>query len=167
MNLASINQLSDEQAHKLFTSCCFCERWARDMTNCRPFLNEESLFSWASQFWETANEEEILEAFSAHPKIGDLNALRDKYASHAKTEQGQITAANESTLKELNSLNQDYETKFGFIFIVCAKGKSASAMLTMLKSRIINNREIELKNGATEQGKITALRLQKLLDAKQ
>jgi 2-oxo-4-hydroxy-4-carboxy--5-ureidoimidazoline (OHCU) decarboxylase len=59
--------------------------------------------------------------------------------------------------------NQLYEDKFGFIFIVCATGKSSDEMLALIKMRLNNNAKIEMQNAAKEQNKITQLRLKTLL----
>ena len=162
MTLEDINQTGAVQLKKLFESCCHCERWAVDMCNVRPFISLEEMLDLADRLWETASEEELLEAFSGHPQIGDMEALRNKYAASANLEQGQIVEADESILKELHSKNQQYLEINGFIFIVCATGKSASEMLDSLLGRLSNNREAELQIAAKEQGAITQLRLKKL-----
>lgn len=66
-------------------------------------------------------------------------------------------------LIDLKILNDAYEKKFGFIFIVCATGKSASEMLDLLTARIGNSREEEIKNASIEQRKITKIRIEKML----
>lgn len=58
--------------------------------------------------------------------------------------------------------NQEYAAKFGFIFIICATGKTAEEMLENLRSRLDNSPEQELRAAAEEQNKITLLRLKKL-----
>ena len=63
----------------------------------------------------------------------------------------------------LAELNRAYEEKFGFIFIVCATGKSSEEMLAILRERLENPAEVELRNAAAEQAKITQLRLEKLI----
>ena len=95
-----------------------------------------------------------------------MNSLRKKYASTkalAAGEQSAVSQASEETLQALAQGNLDYEKKFGFIFIVCATGKSALEMLELLQARLPNTREQELLNAAREQHAITVLRLQKLL----
>jgi 2-oxo-4-hydroxy-4-carboxy-5-ureidoimidazoline decarboxylase len=62
----------------------------------------------------------------------------------------------------LAAKNHEYLNKFGFIFIVCATGKSALEMLDLISDRINNSPDIEIKNAANEQAKITKLRLEKL-----
>ena len=93
-------------------------------------------------------------------------SLKEKYSSTkalAADEQSSLTAASESVLIDLMQKNEEYEKKFGFIFIVCATGKSAVEMLSILLSRLSNIREEELKNASEEQRKIYQLRLEKLL----
>jgi len=104
-------------------------------------------------------------AFEAHPQIGDINSLRQKYAATKKMaagEQNSVNDASESVLTSLVKGNQDYLNKFGFIFIVFASGKSAAQMLSLLQTRLVNSRTQELENAAAEQNKITLLRLKKL-----
>ncbi|MFT4730598.1 MAG: 2-oxo-4-hydroxy-4-carboxy-5-ureidoimidazoline decarboxylase [Granulosicoccus sp.] len=165
VNFAGLNSQSNDEAHGAFLSCCHCARWASDMNLARPYDSAQSVFDAARDCWQYSTEAEKLEAFLGHPQIGDLDALRNKYASSANREQGQITQADEQTLVELAELNKRYLTVHGFIFIVCATGKSAAEMLKLLKDRIENSREDELKNAAHEQGAITQLRLEKLLSS--
>ena len=106
-----------------------------------------------------------LEAFAAHPRIGDLDALRKKFASTANWcagEQAGVAAADEAVLTALADGNRAYEARFGYIFIVCATGKSAAEMLAILTARLANDPEVELKVATAEQAKITRLRLEKL-----
>ena len=163
MNIATFNQLSLDERRTHLVACCHCEAWADRVLEQSPFENTDQLCQVADDAWRSASEAEILEAFEGHPQIGDLSALRNKYAATASAEQGQVTEADESVLVALRDQNQAYLDKFGFIFIVCASGKSAEEMLQLLSERIVNDRQTELRNGATEQGKITQLRLQKLI----
>ena len=84
-------------------------------------------------------------------------------AGWASGEQGAVAEASEETLKALAKGNEDYEKKFGFIFIVCATGKSAEEMLELLQERLSNDIEHEMVIAMDEQNKITQIRLQKLL----
>jgi len=163
MTLSELNHLGATDLKQHFFSCCHCERWAVDMCNARPFISVEEMLDLAEQLWEIASEAERLEAFSGHPQIGDMQALRNKYAASANREQGQIVEADESVLEELQSKNQQYLDTNDFIFIVCATGKSAGEMLEILLERLPNSREVELENAAREQAAITALRLKKLV----
>jgi 2-oxo-4-hydroxy-4-carboxy-5-ureidoimidazoline decarboxylase len=111
----------------------------------------------ADACFDQLTDADWLEAFRHHPQIGDLNSLRQKYAGK---EQGSVAAASEATLQALAEGNKKYLARHGFIFIVCATGKSADEMLALLNARIDNPTPVELRNAAAEQRKITALRLE-------
>jgi len=162
MTLDEFNNLSVDDAMAQLYSCCHCNEWAETLADLRPFDDIGNLLSSADIVWQQSSEAQILEAFSGHARIGDVALLRSRYAGRATAEQGQVLNADETVLQELHQLNSDYEARYGFIFIVCASGKSAEEMLGLLKARINNGRKIELTNGAIEQGKIIQLRLQQL-----
>ncbi|MCX4029520.1 2-oxo-4-hydroxy-4-carboxy-5-ureidoimidazoline decarboxylase [Endozoicomonas sp. SM1973] len=164
--IAAINQLAETDALRLFSQCCTSTIWVTKMVASRPFANHNQLFQQAEYHWQNLTEADYLEAFSGHPQIGDIHSLRAKYAhtqSFANHEQASIHEAAEYTLQALAANNQAYEQKFGFIFLVCATGKSAEQMLQLLQQRLLNDRQTELNNAATEQQKITRLRLEKLI----
>jgi 2-oxo-4-hydroxy-4-carboxy-5-ureidoimidazoline decarboxylase len=92
--------------------------------------------------------------------------LRARFASTStwtSQEQSGVQGASEEVLQGLADGNREYEHKFGFLFLVCATGKSAAEMLGLLRERMKNEPEEELRNAAAEQGKITRIRLEKLL----
>ncbi|GAA6167594.1 2-oxo-4-hydroxy-4-carboxy-5-ureidoimidazoline decarboxylase [Sessilibacter corallicola] len=158
ISIDQLNALNTDEATTFFTHICHCQRWANDMCAARPFTDLTAVLSVAETLWSEASEAEILEAFQGHARIGDLSAMKEKYSAASK-EQGQVALADERVLQELLVKNNEYFDKNGFIFIVCATGKSAEEMLTLLLARLDNPRQDELKNGAVEQGKITHLRL--------
>ena len=105
------------------------------------------------------------EAFAHHPKIGDVESLRRKFASTSvwtAGEQSGVVGAEEAVLTALAEGNAAYEARFGYIFIVCATGKSAGEMLEILQTRLLSGPRTELRVAAEEQKKITRLRLEKL-----
>ena len=130
------------------------------------FSSDEQLTTRAEKVWADLAEADYLEAFLAHPRIGDVDSLREKYANTkaiAGGEQSGVDSADEATLKRLAEANDEYFDKFGFIFIVCATGKSAKQMLEILEARLPNERDVEVANAAAEQLKITKIRLGKLV----
>ncbi len=145
--------------------CCGSSAWAERLSRLLPFNSIAELKKASDDTWFSLSENDWKEAFSHHPKIGDVGNLKEKFAgtaTWAEGEQSGVKAANEQVLKALQKGNEDYEKKFGYIFIVCATGKSAAEMLALLKSRMINNPAIEIRIAAEEQNKITHLRLEKL-----
>lgn len=166
MKLSEFNTLSKSRATNLLLACCGSNAWVQEMLLSMPFGDESSMFDAADASWRNRTETDFLEAFSHHPKIGDLDSLREKFASTAhlaSSEQGSVASASEEVLQGLAKGNADYERKFGFIFIVCATGKTAAEMLELLQTRLPNSREKELQIAAGEQTKITRIRLEKLL----
>jgi 2-oxo-4-hydroxy-4-carboxy-5-ureidoimidazoline decarboxylase len=136
------------------------------MVECRPLHTEQTLLNAADKVWSVMAEADYLQAFSAHPKIGDVDSLRERYADTralATGEQAGVNGATDAVLQRLAAGNRDYEQKFGFIFIVCATGKTAAQMLELLEQRLPHMRAGELPIAAAEQHKITRLRLRKML----
>jgi 2-oxo-4-hydroxy-4-carboxy-5-ureidoimidazoline decarboxylase len=166
VTLDLLNSLSAKKAQTEFFRCCGSTRWARQMTERRPFHNEAELSRVAEELWNILTPHDWKEAFSQHPRIGDLEQLRAKFAHAnrwADAEQAGALGASDDVLSRLAEGNRLYETKFGFIFIVCATGKRAEEMLGMLEQRLNNTPVRELRIAADEQCKITRIRLEKLL----
>ena len=166
--LDELNALSNEDARFAFTNCCTASRWVAGMVDARPFETIDQCHLAAKTVWDSMEEADFLEAFEGHPKIGDVTSLREKYAHTKKLasgEQSSVNEADEATIQALAQGNTDYENKFGFIFIVCATGKSAAEMNELLQQRLPNDRDTELQNAAGQQSLITAIRIDKLLQA--
>ena len=165
--LAYLNTLDDASLEQALERCAGARRWVDAMEARRPFVSSEALHQAASDIWRSMERGDLLEAFAHHPRIGDVDSLRAKFPETAKwasSEQAGAAAANERTLVDLKERNREYEARFGYIFIVCATGKTASEMLSLLKERLTNGPEEELRVAAGEQEKILHLRLDKLLD---
>jgi len=146
-------------------NCCTATKWVDAMVSSMPYGNFEEMMKKSDQHFSTLEEKDWLEAFDGHPKIGDVNSLKEKYKSTKKLasgEQSGMSEADEKVIEEMAELNNRYHKNNGFIFIVCATGKSASEMLEIIKSRIDNERAVELKIASEEQTKITKIRLEKL-----
>jgi 2-oxo-4-hydroxy-4-carboxy-5-ureidoimidazoline decarboxylase len=166
MQLNNLNQLPLSQLKAELSKCCGSSAWVEEMAVSFPFSTKEHLLQKADDIWMGLTEKDWLEAFQHHPKIGDIKSLREKFASTAKWalgEQVSVQQAPEQIIEQLAKGNHDYEAKFGYIFIVCATGKSAEEMLQILKSRLPNKAEDELMIAAAEQARITKIRLEKLL----
>lgn len=147
--------------------CCGSKRWANTMIARRPFATVEDLTRTANDVWWSLNQDDWLEAFRSHPKIGEKKAaetVSTQSQQWSGQEQSGMRDAHVDTVDSLAQLNREYEAKFGFIFIVCATGKSAGEMLALLRQRIQNAPEAELPIAAAEQAKITELRLKKLIN---
>ena len=166
MTITALNELPAVIARQEFLRCCESVAWASKMLEKRPFRSNEELFEAAAALWAGLKEEDWLEAFAGHPKIGDVKSLAKRFSSirqWASGEQSGVDVATDDVLHRLAEGNTSYEKKFGFIFIVCATGKSADEMLDILNQRFPNERSIELRIAAGEQEKIMKIRLEKLI----
>ena len=165
--LASLNSLTANEAQGELRKCCGSKGWAEEMSAAVPFESLDDLITKAERIWWDLEPRDWLEAFRSHPKIGEKRAAAatsEQSKRWAEAEQSGVGSAAAQTIQALADLNKEYETKFGYIFIVCASGKSSEEMLAILRNRLGNNPDEELRIAATEQAKITRLRLQKLLE---
>ena len=134
------------------------------MTLARPFESENELMNTAVLIWKDLRDADWLEAFSAHPKIGETRTAETRSAEWSSEEQAGLNSVDDLVKQGLEEANREYYDKFGFIFIVCATGKSAEEMLQICRTRLANRPEIEIRNAADEQQKITEIRLRKLCE---
>jgi len=166
MTLEALNGLGVEALREALRSCCGSSVWVEKMTAIFPVADRFVLFAAAEEVWRNCSEKDWREAFSHHPKIGDLEGLKKKFAAMgawAAAEQSGTSGAATAVLEALQEGNRVYEEKFGYIFIVCATGKPAAEMLGSLRERLGNDAQTEILIAMGEQEKITYLRLQKLL----
>ena len=164
--LSRLDGMSEAEARAAFLRCCGSQRWAAAMSAGRPYREAAALFAAAEVHWNGLGREDWLEAFGHHPRIGDRDGLRAGFAATrawAASEQAGASDADGAVQGALAEGNRRYEARFGHIFIVCASGRSAEAMLAGLAARLGNDSDQELRIAAAEQAKITRLRLEKLL----
>jgi OHCU decarboxylase len=192
MRLEDLNALDEKPAVGQFLRCCGSSRWARLMEAARPFASAAAMALVADATWSALDREDWLEAFAAHPTIGaggsglpavarisqDVRAKaggssgsgaagEEETERWSDDEQAGVAGAVEATRRRLAGANREYQDKFGYIFIVCATGRTAGEMLDILERRLKNDRAGEIQVAAEEQRKITRLRLAKLLEGEQ
>lgn len=146
--------------------CCGSERWLDEIERRLPVSSARELLDAADRAFDALERADWLEAFAHHPRIGDLDRLRERFAMTADLsarEQASVTAASDRVLRALADGNRRYERRFGHLFIVCASGRSAEQMLSALERRLGHEPEHELAVAAAEQRKITRLRLSELV----
>jgi 2-oxo-4-hydroxy-4-carboxy-5-ureidoimidazoline decarboxylase len=165
VNLTELNKAGSEKAHLELLKCCGSNKWVNNILAARPFSSVAQLQMQAERIWMELGKDDYLDAFAAHPKIGESKVPEKakNTESWTKKEQSGMLKAADPVKLELEKQNCKYEKKFGYIFIVCATGKSAEEMLDMLQHRLENSPLIELNIAACEQNKITNLRLNNML----
>ncbi len=168
MTLNQFNTLTKEEAFKQLEQCCVSKKWVDQMIAHRPFSSEDHVIKTAASIWyKSCSINDFKEAFTGHPKIGNIDSLKAKFAhtsEWAGNEQAKVKEANIDTITALAKANDDYEKKFGYIFIVSATGKSAEEMLAIINARLDHNPEDEIYVAMNEQHKITVIRLVKLIE---
>lgn len=204
MRLDELNTLPDDSARAELLRCCGSTRWARAMTAARPFATADAMLSAADAAWSALGPDDWLEAFRAHPRIGETvgagghagaraserpaheasarhvpesgargaESQRPEDCEHSRErgdsrwsahEQAGVRDASQELRDRLARANDRYEARFGYIFIVCATGRSADEMLAMLERRLTNEADAELQTAAEEQRKIMRLRIAKMM----
>src|SRR5688572_10636502 len=142
-----IDRASPDEARRLLTTCCGSSAWVERMIRRRPFGGADRLVTAARAAWADLTHTDWLEAFSHHPKIGDRGSLARRFAGTghlSAQEQSGVDDASTEVVDELAGANRTYEEKFGYIFIVCATGKSAEEMLALLRDRLLNDPAAEI-----------------------
>lgn len=158
------NRADVSTARAAMLACCAATRWANGMVAMRPIPSIATLSETADRIWATMEENDWLEAFAGHPRIGERKAhATGQFAAWSKQEQASAATATDRILTELAEGNTEYAKKFGFTYIVCATGKSAEEMLAILTRRLNRDQQTELREAAEQQRQITQIRLGKWL----
>ena len=163
-----LNALGDDDARAALTRCCGSRDWGRQMLARRPFADDAALLEASDDIWYGLSTDDWLEAFRHHPRIGarTLDAAPDETARDwSRKEQGTMDAATAATREALAKGNEEYEHRFGHVFLICATGLEPEQMLASLEERLRNSPELELAIAAEEQRKIARLRMRKLVNA--
>jgi 2-oxo-4-hydroxy-4-carboxy-5-ureidoimidazoline decarboxylase len=166
MTVDELNTLSPERAAEVFRACCGASRWVDAMLARRPFASADLVMSMADDIWLAMGPDDWHEAFAHHPRIGERDAaLRQdaRAAAWSASEQSSVANVDTSIHDQLAEINRAYEARFGYIYIVCAAGRSADELLEIARRRLTNAPDDELRVAAEEQRQITRLRLRKLL----
>jgi OHCU decarboxylase len=169
MTLNDLNTIPPARATELFTACCGSSRWVSHMVGRRPFISLEALLAAADETWTSLAEQDWHEAFAHHPRIGESTsavAQSDRGREWSAGEQASVTRASESIRLAQGDMNAQYERRFGYIYIVCATGRTPNEMFAIARDRLSNDPATELKVAAEEQRRIMRLRLEKLLEAR-
>ena len=154
--ISRLNGMPRADAVATLRTFCGSLRWAERLADARPFEDAAALYRIADRAFWSLLEADFLEAFAAHPRIGDRQG-----SAWSQAEQGGVQDAERERLAALNS---EYFEKFGFVFLICATGRSGAEMLAELQRRLASSRAGELRTAAEEQARILRLRIGKWLE---
>jgi OHCU decarboxylase len=154
------NELSDEAAAAELLAVCHSRRWAKEVAAGRPYADLAAVQEAADAVWMELSPEDWLEAFAAHPRIGERGGGS---AEWSRQEQAGVGAAGEDVQAAIARGNAGYEERFGHVFLISAAGRDAAGILAELRRRLDNDPDTELRVAAEEHRRITRLRLERLL----
>jgi 2-oxo-4-hydroxy-4-carboxy-5-ureidoimidazoline decarboxylase len=163
--IAAFDALPDHEARVLLETCCGSTAWVEGMVVRRPFGTVHVLVQTADDVWWSLQPDDWRDAFDHHPRLGEQSAAVAQAAparAWSSEEQRGVSGATADVRQALADGNREYERRFGHIFLACATGQSAEALLALLRSRLRNDPATELRVAAGEQAKITRLRLQRM-----
>jgi len=166
--LARWNILPFEDAAEEILPCCGSKGWARAMTSRRPIADEAGLLAACDEVWKSLPSSDWMEAFASHPRIGQSHGpapASQRSAAWSRTEQQKVGGAKEEVKLALAEGNRVYEKRFNRIFIVCAAGKSGPEILKILRRRLENDDDTELREAVDQQRQIMHIRLKKWLSS--
>ncbi|AXC11775.1 2-oxo-4-hydroxy-4-carboxy--5-ureidoimidazoline (OHCU) decarboxylase [Acidisarcina polymorpha] len=160
---ADWNGLGSEEAFVKVLACCGSRAFATRLVASRPYAGIDAAIAAADDIWWSLTEADWLEAFACHPRIGEqTSGASRQFTTWSKQEQSDVCNGDASVLDQIAKKNRAYEQRHGFIYIVCASGRSAGELLTILEDRLNNPTTVEINNAAEQQRQITSLRLRKL-----
>ena len=162
MNLAEFNAATPDAAEAALFECCSSEAWARKVAAARPFASPTVLYEAADAALAELSDAELHAALAGHPRIGERAGAG--HAASSGREQSAVTQSATATLEALAEGNEEYEAKFGHVYLVCADGRSGDDLLAVLRERLGNDPATEWTNTRRELGKINRLRLARLID---
>lgn len=158
LGLDGFNGLSDRQRMHALFEVCSSPIWARRVLAGGPFPDIEAVLDRADRVLAELPDAELDAALDGHPRIGDRP---DNPSS--QREQAGVADADAAVKAELAEKNRQYEDRFGYVYLVCASGRSAEELLAILTDRLGNDPETERRVMRNELAKINRLRLQRLL----
>ena len=168
VTIEELDSLPRDAAIELLTSCCGSRKWTAAMVARRPFGTRDALLRAADEEWNRLEPNDWLEAFAHHPRIGERRAaapIDARARRWSESEQSSAASSDDRVKHQLADAQHEYEARFGYIFLICASGKSSEEILAALRARMSNDPNTELRVAAEEQRQITRLRLQNTMDA--
>ncbi len=158
-----LNSCPEEERYQIFLAVCHSDRFATELCRQVPFHSVQDLQEKGASAWSLCREADWKESLAGHPRIGEKAAGKDLASRWSRGEQSQASTPDDAVKEELRARQSAYEEKFGFIFLICATGRSSGEILAALNERMQQSPERELRTVAEELAKIIHLRLEKLI----
>ena len=143
---------------QLLLACLSVPRWADDVLAGEPYADRAALVARADEAARTLSDDELDQALSAHPRIGERGGV-----TQSQREQAGVDPAAGDTAARLAAGNAAYEERFGRVFLIRAAGRDAEAILAELDRRLGNDDETERAETVDNLRQIALLRLEALV----
>ncbi|MEG3134426.1 2-oxo-4-hydroxy-4-carboxy-5-ureidoimidazoline decarboxylase [Rouxiella sp. T17] len=164
MTLEEFNQLPDSAARAALTPCVNIAEWVEAMIQARPFASVDEAISAATTASHDWQPEAVSRALASHPRIGERMAGNSKEADLSRAEQASLGLGEQQTADALLQGNQQYEQRFGRVFLIRAKGRTPAEILEHLHRRQQNSDAQEWRESAEQLQQITVLRFKELVN---
>jgi 2-oxo-4-hydroxy-4-carboxy-5-ureidoimidazoline decarboxylase len=157
----AFDRISPPAARALLTPVCASDTWLTAMVAGRPYDSRERVSAHSDEVIAGLAWADVLEALSAHPRIGERAAGVGREAQWSREEQA--AAAGDGTTEEMLASNVAYEERFGHVFLICASGRTSAELLAALRARLANDDATERHTVRRELAAIVRLRLARTL----
>ncbi|HEY3260918.1 MAG TPA: 2-oxo-4-hydroxy-4-carboxy-5-ureidoimidazoline decarboxylase [Pseudonocardiaceae bacterium] len=161
--LVAFDSETEQEAEADLMACCASRRWAAEVAARRPYHDLDTLHRVSDAALVALGWSDVQEALAAHPRIGQRAEGDGMDAAWSRSEQAAATTEDGQTAGELAAANQEYERRFGHVFLICATGLSAGEVLAALHARLGNDENTERRIVREELRKIVNLRLARLV----
>jgi len=162
-SIKDINSLSKKEFQSIFGNIFEKSDWISVETfELKPFKDKEDLINKMIHVYENSSREKIKNIFNLHPKL----AIEKKLTTFSSKEQtgAELNTCTKEELIEFEDLNEQYQKKFGFPFIIAVKGKNKNEILDSFRQRVKNNFEVEFSEAKLQVKKIASFRLNEILN---
>ena len=158
---SNLNNLNRGEFISLFGVIFEKTQWiAEKLFELKPFKNKDDLINKIIKIYETSSKGEILKILRSHPKL----VVEKNLTKHSSKEQSSANLKNctQEEFTEFTNLNNQYEKKFSFPFIIAVKGKDKIEILNNFRQRINNDVEFEFNESKKQVKKIALFRLDEI-----
>jgi 2-oxo-4-hydroxy-4-carboxy-5-ureidoimidazoline decarboxylase len=146
--------------------CLSVPRWADEVQAGEPYADRDALLAAADAAARSLSDDELEQAMSGHPRIGERAAAGHHPAHNAEAsarEQAGVDPSAGDTAARLRAGNRAYEERFGHVFLIRAAGRDADAILAELDRRLANDDDAERAETVDNLRQIALLRLEGLV----
>ena len=157
--LPGLDDQPESAAAATLRAVCASERWMTQVIASRPHGDLVHLTAVSDTALAELSWPDVEQALAAHPRIGDRAAGDEREATWSRQEQSAAAAGDSEVHAELRAANVAYEQRFGWVFLICASGRSAVEILAAARARLGNDVATEQDVVRSELRDIVRLRL--------